>query len=277
VGVAYAAGGLSLGLRLWYLQDPWTPVLGQLPRDFILFNAFGQVILPAVIIGAIGYLLFERFGLGFRQLRTPRIMFLLMAGWTAALAFIPLITLNLASRRVLPGVVRPYWQIFLASWVLDLIWLVFLYALVRTSKTKMAESGQQPQQLPAQATTPTKRLMGMGVATLALIPFVASVSASFPLPTVILCGPEFSHIDASGRDYAIGNLIGTSGQLVYVAETRYRSRLTPQHIISTGRYIAIIPLSYVRLETIGQNPECNDLRPAQAQESPSPGTTLPAK
>jgi hypothetical protein len=296
LGVVYAAGGLSLGLKLWYLQDPWTPVLGQLPRDFVVFNAFGEVIVPAVIIGVIGYLCYEKAGLGFRQLAGSKLMPLLVAGWTAVLAFVPVLTMYSASRRVLPGVLRPYWQVFAAGWILNLVWITFLYALVRTSRNRGGSSrdaaggpaGQVAAGAAAAGTAgggqlrPLPRIAGMGIAILALIPFAAGVSASFPLPTVILCGSQFSHVDKLGRDYAIGNLIGTSGQWIYVAETRYQSR-GQQHgrhrlIISAGRYIAVVPLTGVRLETLGQNPECNDLQATQlpVQSSPSPAASHPA-
>jgi hypothetical protein len=71
--------------------------------------------------------------------------------------------------------------------------------------------------------------IGMGIVSLALVPRIASASAFFPLPKVVLCGPDFSHIDSLGRHYAIGNLIGTNGQQIYVAETRTGSpRPTPR-------------------------------------------------
>jgi len=49
----YAAGALTLIFKLWYLQIPWTSVLGQLPHNFIITTAFGQVILPTLLLAAL--------------------------------------------------------------------------------------------------------------------------------------------------------------------------------------------------------------------------------
>jgi hypothetical protein len=101
-----------------------------------------------------------------------------------------------------------------------------------------------------------RQFLGVGVAAIALIPCVASVYAAFPTPPVVLCGPQFSDVDSVGRHYMIGNLIGNSGQWVYVAETRVTGN------IATGAYIAVVPLSAVEDETIGYVAECHNLAPA---------------
>src|ERR1700756_5836431 len=59
--VLYAAGGLSLGLKLWYDQYSWEPVLGQLPGNLLLINAI-VVIAPAIVIGLVAYVGYEKLG-----------------------------------------------------------------------------------------------------------------------------------------------------------------------------------------------------------------------
>jgi hypothetical protein len=49
----YAAGGLSLSLKLWFLRVPWTTVLGQLPHDPLIITAVGQVVVPCLAAGAV--------------------------------------------------------------------------------------------------------------------------------------------------------------------------------------------------------------------------------
>jgi hypothetical protein len=53
VALIYADGGLSLGLKLWFLRVPWTTVLGQLPQDPLIITAVGQVVVPCLAAGAV--------------------------------------------------------------------------------------------------------------------------------------------------------------------------------------------------------------------------------
>jgi hypothetical protein len=105
-------------------------------------------------------------------------------------------------------------------------------------------------------------ILCIGVLTFMFIPVVASVSAAFRSPEVKLCGPTFRNQGDFGR-YAIGNLIGTDGQWVYVAETLTKSP-KPGEYVFAGGYIAVIPLSAVQLESIGSDATCGDLRPIVA-------------
>jgi hypothetical protein len=53
----YGAGALSVGLKLAFTRLPWESVVGQLPNTLLITNGFGQVVLPAVIIGMLGSVL----------------------------------------------------------------------------------------------------------------------------------------------------------------------------------------------------------------------------
>jgi hypothetical protein len=59
LGLVYGLGAVSIGLRLWYIEDPVTPVLGQLPSAFLLVDAFSELILPAIAVGAAAYFVLE--------------------------------------------------------------------------------------------------------------------------------------------------------------------------------------------------------------------------
>src|SRR6185369_2806049 len=55
--VIYGLGAVSLGLKLWFVRDPVTPVLGQLPSSFLLVASFSYIIFPAILAGAGVYFL----------------------------------------------------------------------------------------------------------------------------------------------------------------------------------------------------------------------------
>ena len=53
----YGAGALTIALRLYFTHLPWASIVGQMPHDLIITTGFGQVMLPAVIIGVLGAIL----------------------------------------------------------------------------------------------------------------------------------------------------------------------------------------------------------------------------
>jgi hypothetical protein len=248
VAVVYGAGGLSLGLKLWYDQFPWAPILGQLPRNLFLVNAV-TVVAPAFIIGLLAYPLHEILkGRGVRLSSGRVVPWLVSAAVAGILALVPLAFLPIVRRTTIHGVIRPYWQIFLACLVLNFVFIrLALYLL-----PKINIKGLQG-------------ILGVAVLAFAFIPLVASASATYRFPIVELCGSAFSHQGAHSR-YAIGNLIGTNGQWVYVSEA-FISSPKPNKYVFHGSYIAVIPLSEVQLEAIGSDASCGDL---YARATPSP-------
>ena len=237
--VIYAAGGLSLGLKLWYDQFPWAPVLGQLPKGFLLVNAI-VVVAFAIVIGLAAYSLYKG-QKGLRDLLSSRgaKSWALSVVAAAVLACLPLVFLLLVRRTTIHGVIRPYWQVFLACLVLNFVFIrIALYLLPKINVQGLQE------------------ILGVAVLAFAFVPVVASIQATFRFPVVALCGPEFSNHGTHSR-YAIGNLIGTSGQWIYVSEAVTSSSKPPKFL---GSYIAVIPLSAVRLESIGSITSCGDLR-----------------
>ena len=49
VSIVYVAGGVVLAARLERASLPWEPVVGQLPREFLVSIGLGQVFLPAFL------------------------------------------------------------------------------------------------------------------------------------------------------------------------------------------------------------------------------------
>jgi hypothetical protein len=240
--LVYATGGLTLGLRLWYDQYSWEPVLGGLPRNILLVNAL-IVMGPAIFIAfAVFYLLRRRIeNLGKHGGSESLRLWILAAILAAVLAVVALIFLHAERKTTIHGVIRPYWQIFVACWALNFVFVgLALHVLPRIKVGEL------------------QHIACIGILTVALVPAVASISAAYRFPIVKLCGPDF-RVDGPYGHYADGNLIGTNGQWVYVAETLTRSP-KPNEFIFVGSYIGVIPLSEVQLESIGTDASCGDLR-----------------
>ncbi len=242
--VVYAAGALLLGFRLWFIQDTWGPVLGGLPRDLVLVNAISDVI-PALIAAIPVYFLYYKSHPKSEHARyLTRWRLLVMLASAAVLALTTGLFLFFTRHYFYAMVLRPWWEIVLTCFVINII--VISLALYFLS---LVDTSGRSQQL--------GRFLGVGIVALALIPCVASVYAAFPLPKVVLCGPAFYYSDTDGRHYMVGNLIGSSGQWLYVAETRTSKS------VAFGRYISVVPLSAVNLETIGASAECHNLVPVR--------------
>jgi hypothetical protein len=238
----YATGGLTLGLRLWYDQYSWEPVLGGLPRNILLVNAL-IVMGPAIFVAfAVFYLLRKKIENLGKDGRWESLKLWLSAAILAAgLAALALVFLHFLRKTTIHGVIRPYWQVFVACWALNVVFIgLALHVLPRI---KMGE---------------LQHIVCIGILAVAFVPAIASISAAYRFPVVKLCGPDFRNDGAYGH-YAEGNLIGTNGQWVYIAETITRSP-KPNEYIFVGSYIGVIPLSEVQLESIGTDASCGDLR-----------------
>jgi hypothetical protein len=164
--------------------------------------------------------------------------------------------------KLIVGVERSWWAIFGLCLVLS-IGSVYLarhaLQLVKSNEHRSEVSDSGIRRVLSGA-------MRIGIAALALTPCVVFTSAVIPLPVVVLCGAAFHHVDQFGNNYQIGNLIGTSGHWAYLAETKRQIKGKP---IYTGHYIAVVPLSAVRLAAItsGNGSECNDLTPPMTLKS----------
>lgn len=162
--VIYAAGALSLGLRLWYDQYDWEPVLGQLPRDFLIVDAI-IVIGLAIVLGLAAYPLYTKLGGSRDKVPSNLTSWLLSLTLAAVLAAVPVAFLPFVRRTTIHGVIRPYWQIYVACLVFNLIFLrIALHVLPRVRVEGL------------------KEVLSIGVLAFSLIPAVASVVATYRFP-----------------------------------------------------------------------------------------------
>jgi hypothetical protein len=271
LGLVYGLGAICIGLRLWYIKDPVAPVLGQLPSSFLLVDAFSELILPVIAVGVAAYLILEfplqdswrRALTGIIGRATVRLalFFVVLFLVVPLLAAVPLLFLRLNYGE--GGVIRPYWEIWVLCAVLSFLstYLALRVLTLLREHEQQAQSGGRTRRGGQRSLALSKAGSAgarAGITALALLPCVTfTLAAAAPLPVVYLCGPSFNHVDSSGRHYAYGNLIGVSSQWAYIAETRVNS--TGATYI--GNYIAVIPLSEVQAQAIGDDSECNNLLP----------------
>ena len=244
VAVIYAAGDLDLGFKLWFLRDTWAPVLSGLPTNLVLVSAVNDGI-PALIAAMPVYYAYYLFRASkYRPVPAGKpsqvvlaVVFVLTS--SAVLAAVPALFTIATRSYFYAGVLRPWKEIFLACFLINIV-VVGLARLALWLVDTLIHGKI------------LRHVLAVGAVALALIPCVASVYATYPLPKVVLCGPEFS-VYENGHRYMEGNLIGDSGQWAYVAETRQNDGK------EFGAYISVVPLSAVNLETIGSPAECNNL------------------
>jgi hypothetical protein len=233
IAMVYISGTLTLSLNLWYRIDPWMPVLGQLPQNLILLGAFGHVIFPAIVVGVVCSLLFKG-KLKFGKQSHSLVAWVVTSGLLASL---PVLTLLSTASSFKKNALRPGWQIFLLCFALNLVWLGVVYVISVEHLPKVRPS--------------LHRIARIAIFTIAAIPCVASISAVFHLPTVYICTPSITY-DNGSKHYLAGNLIGTSGQWAYLTEFRTGEN----EDVVVGRYIAVVPLSAIKFEEIGNDASC---------------------
>ena len=254
VAFIYISGALTLIFKLWYLQVPWTSVLGQLPHDFIITTAFTQVIAPTLAVAAILTFVHARYLTWNwpKKRRSKRRQFFVST------------TLNL-SRYILLNIV-------LIAPALLILWLTKRYG----NGTVLRDTNSILWLCEGLAVLPllsyfivtrieglrlrgaSKYLAMLAVYTIALMPVAAAVSAATLLPVVTLCGPKFPAQQVSQhsqKHFIRGNLIGNNSQDIYIAQWH----LTSNGSITPLNQITVIPESMVRLEVLGSDDDCSDL------------------
>jgi len=266
IAVVYAAGALSIAFKLWYDGVPVLPALVQLPRSWSVSQALTELLPVAIVAGLLGNFVWKRIrrsSLGMiiaesaraepRSARRKRKAGRWVASAVLALFFtsIALLFARFFWRSPIPangaqdsiGIFpRPWWNILILCLILDTV--LIRLALHFLSKVPTVGWRRVPQD--------AIRVM---ILALAFIPILASISAPYAFPIVKLCGPDFTHPFKAGGNYTLGNLIGINGQYVYVAEVLTKEPKPNQFTFSAG-YIAVIPLSEVKIVAIGQNASC---------------------
>lgn len=274
VALTYAAGGLALGLKLWFLRVPWTTVLGQLPHDPLIVTAVGQVVVPSLAAGAVlsaltDWLSGMRAGDGLsgrpdrrtepglpqrylvttgRQFLGLTLLLALAAGLLLGAA--PLLVLRFTS-HVVSGGLQPWAAIWICCGLLSFATAIGVLYVVRALHTRSPA-------VPARRLRPVlRRTLLAAAVSVALLPCLCSISGAFLLPPVFLCGPGFFHpVGDSGQEaagYLDGNLIGSTSQWIYIAQF---GRSNGQVDFRT---ITAVPVGAVRLQAIGRGSGCGDL------------------
>lgn len=273
VALIYAAGGLSLGLKLWFLRVPWTTVLGQLPHDPLIVTAVGQVVVPSLAAGAVLGALIDwlsgmragdetsgrlarwmqgalqwylgKMGAQFFWLTLPMAV---AAG--ALLGGAPLLVLSFTS-HVVSGGLQPWTVIWVWCGLLSFATVTGALYVVGALRTRSLASPDRRMR-PA-----LRRTLLVAAVSVALLPCLCSVSGAFLLPPVFLCGPKFFHpVGDSGQEapgYMAGNLIGSNGQWIYIAQ------FGRSHGQIDFRTISAVPAGAVQLQAIGRGSGCRDV------------------
>lgn len=275
--IVYGSGGLTLGLKLWFFRLSWTPVLGQLPHDFILVTAVGQILLPCIIIGGLAGYVVHNFGRGRakaagqaqlaasadgapgsdQQRRWPRqlgLAALVTAGSAAAGAVLGLLPIGVLlfsassagqHHRVQPGLLQSYLSIYVFCSIASTVTVLVAVVIIRW--IRQSENRR----------TATGLALTIAMTSFALVPGMSSVAAAYLLPPVELCAPNFVH-PVTGHEpsggYMAGNLIGSNSQWAYIAQFTLNSANAV-----TNRTITAVPISAIRLEAIGAHSGCGDL------------------
>ena len=264
----YGSGASTIALRLYFTRLSWETVLGQLPRDVILTSGFGQIVLPAIIIGVLGAVLLNflingshrRGGIWSRlQLRMQRYLtappkfrhFLAWLGISVALGALsaavslPYYMAHAASYKH-PQVVIPVYVAIPVAAALSTLAVGIALILMPTPIGEHMRSELAGRACPGRGPSGLTRMgwqawVGALVA-FAAIPGISTFAAVTLFPNTLACSSQFRGGELSG------NLIATNGGWAYMIE--YRSEDFRHD------FIAAVPLSSLRLETVGYWGDC---------------------
>lgn len=266
----YAAGALSIAFKLWYAGVPILPVLVQLPRGWSITQAITGL-LPIAIVAAlllifiwerirrfrIGKLISEPANIKSRSARRRceiwrwvisvilAFLFTIITILIARFAWITPIPSDghQASIGIFP---RPLLDIFVISLILDAISIrLALYVLPKIPRSWQSIS---------------RGVTRAVILTLAFIPIVASATTPYAFPLVKLCGSQFTHPAKVGANYTLGNLIGVSGQYIYITQLLTKEPRPHKFQFAAG-YIAVLPLSEIKMLAIGRDASCGPFAP----------------
>ena len=272
VGIIYAAGALLVAFKLWYDGVPTLPVLVQLPRTWFISQALTELLPIVIIVGVLTVWAWNRLShhKTARRLAEPAAggpdsahreasKWRWLASVVVALTFtglalvvaryvwigpIPAAGQDQSRGGVFP---RPWWNILILCLVLDSI-------AIRIALHCAARKPVKPRWMKNVSVNVFRAV----VVSIAFVPIVASASEAWAFPLVKVCGQAFSNPGTAGRRFAFGNLIGVSGQYVYIAEVLTKEP-RPNHYIFAAGYVAVIPLSEAQLVAIGRNASCGQL------------------
>ncbi|HEY5053815.1 MAG TPA: hypothetical protein VII45_10445 [Solirubrobacterales bacterium] len=260
--VVYLTGAVVLALRLGFEDLPWGNVVSQLPREFLLSIGAGQVLFPALVVGAL-------YGL-YRMLRDDRSEAPVAGRWRDGWGARPAVI----GRYFLISAVMsaPVVVVLLFRWGgshyepqaerLAVGYAVLFLAAIAVHEARAVLTSRH--RIPRRWNSLRVVLTMAGVYCVAAIPSMVVAAAGIGLSEAKVC--------TSDHTQEVGVLVGESGDLVYLGEKR-----------SSGRRLAIFPLSKVEEMFVG--PEADgahcEFEPAppvysgEAGESPRPRYEVP--
>jgi hypothetical protein len=245
----YGTGELSLGLKLWFMHFSWTPVIGQIPHNFIITIAVGQIILPSIAVAAIVGLLIDAVSVRHADPLRPRAYWELAGCWrwvwyavtlASAVAIFTAAPLILLSRHrdSQQNILQPNSVIVVCCVVtVSVVPAVVIY-LLRRNYNPVRRNGLW------------RRLWTITLITFAVVPCAIWASAALLLPHVALCGPNFYNFSSTGKPgtgFMTGRMIGTSDSQAYIAVFIWSNKTGK----IVGNIINVVPLSSVELQSIG--------------------------
>ncbi len=229
IGLIYATGGLVLGVRLFVHHFSFGPVIGQLPRQFLLSFGFSEVVLPAAVVAGLygtAHLLHGRKGkqLGVRRWSTTD----RHGRRKIVLSALALTLIGIAPAAVLTGI-RYDWKAvaalgagFILVLILSLI-LLELRAIIYTGKGGLMHQ---------------VALMTLLVGVWSM-PGLILLWANIELPAALLC--------TTGGDTYKGVLIGETADRDYLG-----ANPQPTDTVHHHRLISL-PLSQVEALFVGHD------------------------
>src|SRR5262249_23048029 len=145
-------------------------------------------------------------------------------------------------RTQTPGFLQPRVAIWICCALLSLVALFAAQNALRLLYGRTASGGRF-------MTLTWRRAAAGALSALAVMPLFCSISGSFLLPPVYLCGANYLHPAANhiGKfpGYMDGNLIGSNSQWIYLAQFQWSGTKI------VGAHITAVPESKVDLQSIG--------------------------
>jgi hypothetical protein len=249
-GVIYLTGAVVLSLRLAFEHLPWGNVVSQLPREFLISIGAGQVLLPALVVGAL-------YGL-YRILRSDRFEAPVVGRWRDGWESRPAVIGNYLLISLAMSV--PAAVVLLLRWggshyVPQTERLVVGYAVLFVAAVAVHEARAvltSHYRVPRFWNSLRVAVVMAGLYSAAAIPPMVVAAAGFGLAEAKVC--------TSDHTQEVGALVGESADSVYLGEQR-----------TSARRLAIIPLSKVEEMFVGPDADY-----AHCEFEPPPGSS-PAK
>jgi hypothetical protein len=234
--VVYGTGAVVLSLRLQFVHLPWNNVVSQLPREFLLSIGAGQVLLPAVVVGAL-YGLYRlirkerkhapkpyRLREGRRQAGVVMLRYALT--WTLMLLPLAAVSVALSDNAIS--------ELSVGLGIGMAILVVVAAMAVQEGRTTVVKRNQAPTRWNSARTATVMA----GVYAAAALPSMMLAAAAIPLSEAKVCTtdgyPEW------------GLLVGESSDRVYLGE-----RPPPEDWQSHHRRLAVFPLTKVEEMFVG--------------------------